>query len=36
MKIEANPTPEQLKWLLLIVLVAMGIGHEDLLLMVGI
>ena len=36
MKIEANPTPEQLKWLLLIALVTMGIGHEELLFMVGI
>jgi hypothetical protein len=36
MKIEANPTPEQLKWLLLIVLVTFGVGHEELMLMVGL
>ena len=31
MKIEANPTPEQLKWLLLVVLVACGY-HADTLM----
>jgi len=36
MKIEANPTPEQLKWLALIVLVSAGVGHEQLLIMVGL
>jgi hypothetical protein len=36
MKIEANPTPEQLKWLALIILVAAGIGHDELLIMVGL
>ena len=36
MKIEANPTPEQLKWLVIAALVVMGVGHEQLMLMVGI
>ena len=31
MKIEANPTPEQLKWLILVALVAAGLGHEQIL-----
>jgi len=36
MKIEANPTPEQLKWLIIAVLVILGVGHEQLMLMVGL
>ena len=36
MKIEANPTPEQLKWLVLALLVIFGVGHEQLISMVGI
>jgi hypothetical protein len=36
MKIEANPTPEQLKWLALILLLTAGVGHEQLLFMVGL
>lgn len=35
MKIEANPSPEQLKWLVIAILVVMGVGHEQLLFMVG-
>jgi hypothetical protein len=31
MKIEANPTPEQIKWLILVVLIAAGLGHEQIL-----
>ena len=31
MKIEANPSPEQLKWIVLILLVAAGLGHEQIL-----
>jgi len=31
MKIEANPTPEQLKYLLLMLLVLLGLGHEHIL-----
>ncbi len=31
MKIEANPTPAQIKWLILVTLVAAGLGHEQLL-----
>jgi hypothetical protein len=31
MKIEANPTPEQIKWLILVALVAAGLGHEQIL-----
>ena len=31
MKIEANPTPEQLKWIVLVILVAAGLGHEQIL-----
>ncbi len=34
MKIEASPTAEQLKWLLLLLMVAAGIGHEQLLAVV--
>ena len=36
MKIEANPTPEQLKWLVIAALVIFGVGHEQLMLMVGL
>ena len=36
MKIEANPTPDQLKWLIIAVLVILGVGHEQLILMVGL
>jgi len=31
MKIEANPTPEQIKWLILIIMIAAGLGHEQIL-----
>ena len=31
MKIEANPTPEQIKWIILVLLVAAGLGHEQIL-----
>jgi len=31
MKIEANPSPEQLKWIVLVILVAAGLGHEQIL-----
>jgi len=31
MKIEANPTPEQLKWIILVILIAAGLGHEQIL-----
>jgi hypothetical protein len=31
MKIEANPSGEQLKWLLVVILIAAGVGHEQLL-----
>jgi len=31
MKIEANPTPEQIKWIFLVLLVAGGLGHEQIL-----
>jgi hypothetical protein len=31
MKIEANPTPEQLKWLFLAICIAAGLGHEQIL-----
>lgn len=31
MKIEANPSGEQLKWLVIAILIAAGIGHEQLL-----
>ena len=31
MKIEANPSPEQLKWLVLVFLVVLGLGHEQIL-----
>ncbi len=30
MKIIANPTPEQLKWLVLVILVVIGLSFEDL------
>jgi hypothetical protein len=36
MKIEANPTPAHLKWIVVAVLVAAGVGHEELMLMVGL
>lgn len=31
MKIEANPSGEQLKWLVIVILIAAGIGHDQLL-----
>jgi len=31
MKIEANPTPAQIKWLILVILIAAGLGHEQIL-----
>ncbi len=31
MKIEANPTPEQIKWVILVILIAAGLGHEQIL-----
>lgn len=36
MKIEANPSPDQLKWLVLALLILAGVGHDQLLLMVGL
>jgi len=36
MKLEINPTPEQVKYLLLAILIVLGIGHEQLLVMVGL
>lgn len=36
MKIEANPTPDQLKWLVIAALIIAGVGHEQLMLMVGL
>lgn len=36
MKLEINPTPEQVKYLVLAILIAMGIGHEQLLVLVGL
>ncbi len=35
MKIEANPSPEQLRLLLVIVLIVMGYHHETILSVVG-
>ncbi len=31
MKIVADPTPEQLKWLLLVVLLVVGLSYEEIL-----
>ncbi len=31
MKIVANPTPEQLKWLVLVILLVVGLSYEDIL-----
>lgn len=36
MRIEANPSPEHLKWLLLGLLIAIGVTHEQLMVMVGL
>lgn len=36
MKIEANPTPEQLKWLVIALAVVFGVGHEQILAVVGL
>lgn len=36
MKIEANPSADQLKWLFLALLVLLGVGHEQLMVMVGL
>lgn len=35
MKIEANPTPAQMKWIVIAILVVAGVSHEELLMMVG-
>jgi len=31
MKIEANLTPAQMRWLVLVILIAVGLGHEQFL-----
>jgi hypothetical protein len=31
MKIVANPTPEQLKWLVLVILLVVGLSYEEIL-----
>jgi len=31
MKIEANPTPSQIKWLILVILISLGLGHEQIM-----
>lgn len=31
MKIEANPSPEHLRWLLVVLLLILGIGHEQIM-----
>ena len=31
MKIVVNPTPEQLKWLLLVILLVVGLSYEEIL-----
>jgi len=31
MKIEANPTPAQIRWFILVLLIALGLGHEQIL-----
>lgn len=36
MKIEANLSPEHLRWLAIALAIAAGIGHQELMLMVGI
>ncbi len=36
MKIEANPSPEQLKWLVIAALLVGGLGHEQIMVMVGL
>jgi hypothetical protein len=36
MRIEANPTPEQLKWLVIALVVLAGAGHEQLFAVIGI
>jgi hypothetical protein len=35
-KIEANPTPEQLKWLVIALAVLLGVGHEQVMAAVGL
>lgn len=36
MKIEANPSPKELKWLILVIAISLGLGHEELMIMVGL
>lgn len=36
MRIEANPTPDQLKWLVVALAILLGVGHNDLMAMVGL
>lgn len=36
MKIEVNPTPELLKWLVIAALLLAGLGHEQIMIMVGL
>lgn len=36
MRIEANPSPEHLKWLLLALLITIGATHDQLMVMVGL
>lgn len=35
MKIEANPTAAQMKWIVIAILVIAGVSHEELLMMAG-
>lgn len=36
MKVEVNPTPEQLKWLIIAALLLAGLGHEQIMVLVGL
>lgn len=36
MKLEINPTPSQIKWFLIALLILAGVSHDELILMVGI
>lgn len=36
MKIEVNPTPAQIKWIVIAILILAGVSHDELMLMVGL
>jgi len=36
MKIEANPSPEHIKWFVLAIMIVVGIGHKEIMILMGV